>query len=95
MATCPKCKKHVRTLDDEADGQHACPRCGYGDSAEDYRNRFVVLTEVAEAVEALVDVGLSQHGTDEAFIECHLCGDWDGHKTGCPMPLLLVWQEET
>lgn len=29
MARCPRCRRHFATLDDEADGQHACPRCGF------------------------------------------------------------------
>lgn len=28
-ARCPKCRKHFRTLADEA-GMHDCPHCGYG-----------------------------------------------------------------
>ena len=28
MATCPKCRRHFRTLEDE-EGMHECPRCGY------------------------------------------------------------------
>ena len=31
MARCPACKKHFRVLEDEDDGQHGCPYCGYGD----------------------------------------------------------------
>jgi PHP family Zn ribbon phosphoesterase len=30
MPTCPKCRKHFRVLEDEDDGQHDCPFCGYG-----------------------------------------------------------------
>ena len=35
MPTCPKCHRHFRVLEDEDDGQHGCPRCGYGDH-DDY-----------------------------------------------------------
>lgn len=28
MATCPHCRRHFRTLEDEAD-MHDCPFCGY------------------------------------------------------------------
>lgn len=31
MPTCPKCRHHFRVLEDEDDGQHGCPSCGYGD----------------------------------------------------------------
>lgn len=31
MPTCPKCRRHFRVLEDEDDGQHGCPSCGYGD----------------------------------------------------------------
>lgn len=29
MATCPKCRHYFRVLEDEDDGQHGCPSCGY------------------------------------------------------------------
>ena len=29
MPTCPRCHKHFRVLEDEDDGQHDCPCCGY------------------------------------------------------------------
>lgn len=29
MARCPKCRHQFRTMEDE-EGQHDCPRCGYG-----------------------------------------------------------------
>ena len=28
MATCPRCRRHFRTLEDE-EGMHDCPYCGY------------------------------------------------------------------
>lgn len=31
MARCPSCKKRFAVLEDEDDGQHGCPYCGYGD----------------------------------------------------------------
>ncbi len=31
MPRCPECKKHFRVLEDEDDGQHSCPYCGYGE----------------------------------------------------------------
>ena len=35
MPTCPHCRHHFRVLEDEDDGQHACPRCGYTGRGED------------------------------------------------------------
>ncbi len=29
MPKCPSCRHSFRVLDDEDDGQHACPSCGY------------------------------------------------------------------
>ncbi len=29
MPTCPSCRHHFRVLEDEDDGQHGCPACGY------------------------------------------------------------------
>ncbi len=34
MPRCPHCKKHFRVLEDEDDGQHSCPYCGYGEHPE-------------------------------------------------------------
>ena len=30
MARCPACRSSFRVLEDEDDGQHGCPSCGYG-----------------------------------------------------------------
>jgi hypothetical protein len=52
--------------------------------------------EIAEAVEALLEVALSQHTdprADETFTECHLCDQWEGHTRDCPVPLLQLWQK--
>lgn len=29
MAKCHECRRSFRVPEDEADGQHACPHCGY------------------------------------------------------------------
>jgi hypothetical protein len=31
MARCPACRRSFRVLEDEDDGQHGCPSCGFGD----------------------------------------------------------------
>jgi hypothetical protein len=36
MPRCPKCLRSFRVLEDEDDGQHGCPRCGYGDCEQDW-----------------------------------------------------------
>ena len=33
---CPKCKKTIRTLEDEWPEEHGCSRCGYGVDPRDY-----------------------------------------------------------
>lgn len=34
MATCPKCRKHFRVMEDELPESHGCPFCGYGTEPE-------------------------------------------------------------
>lgn len=36
MPQCPKCRYRFRVMEDEDDGQHSCPSCGYGDDRCDY-----------------------------------------------------------
>jgi hypothetical protein len=36
MPQCPKCRYRFRVMDDEDDGQHSCPSCGYGNDRCDY-----------------------------------------------------------
>lgn len=31
MPRCPKCRTFFRVPEDEDDGQHGCPSCGYGE----------------------------------------------------------------
>jgi len=50
--------------------------------------------QIAEAAQALVDVALRNHQdyqSGETFQSCLMCGSWDEHQTGCPMPLLEEW----
>jgi hypothetical protein len=35
MSTCPSCRYYFRVLEDEDDGQHGCPSCGYTGHADD------------------------------------------------------------
>lgn len=34
MPRCPSCRHSFRVMEDEDDGQHDCPRCGYSKNAE-------------------------------------------------------------
>lgn len=34
MARCPSCRRSFRVPEDEDDGQHPCPFCGYGDEPD-------------------------------------------------------------
>lgn len=34
MATCRNCHYRFAVMDDEDDGQHGCPSCGYGDCCD-------------------------------------------------------------
>lgn len=47
---------------------------------------------VAAGVVALLDVAVVPHSSaDETFLECKLCGEWEGHEEGCPVPALEAW----
>ncbi len=35
MPRCPQCRRSFRVLEDEDDGQHDCPHCGYGAHDDD------------------------------------------------------------
>jgi len=57
------------------------------------RRDFDPSDAVIDAVHALLDVALSDLVTsDEAFVECHLCGEVDSHTDLCPVPALVRWQ---
>lgn len=50
--------------------------------------------KIAEAVQSLIDVALQVHydrSADDRFQSCHMCGSWEEHKDGCPMPRLERW----
>jgi hypothetical protein len=54
------------------------------------------LIDVEDAVENLFDVSLVKHydsTSEDTFEECLMCGDWEGHKEGCPIPPLKKWMK--
>jgi hypothetical protein len=56
---------------------------------------FEPSTQACEAVERLLDevtVRETWH-TDETFVQCLLCGEWDSHTDDCAVPALLRWQK--
>lgn len=52
--------------------------------------------EIVRAVETLVDAVIVQHpnADQEIFLECKVCGEWDGHKPTCFLPVLLAWRND-
>ncbi len=32
--------------------------------------------------------------SEESFVQCHVCGGWDGHDEDCPVPGLETWLKE-
>lgn len=59
--------------------------------------RFVPSREVCEVVEDVVDTCLHYHydsKSEETFIECLMCGEWEGHTQTCLIPTILAWQVE-
>ncbi len=50
--------------------------------------------EIAEAVEALVDMVTVVHydrNSDERFISCRMCHSWEDHEDSCAIPHLEQW----
>jgi hypothetical protein len=51
----------------------------------------------AEDIDELIEDTRISHSNDdgETFLECVVCGDWEGHTDECPMPHLIaeLWRE--
>lgn len=50
--------------------------------------------QIADAVQSLIDIALEVHydrSSDDRFQSCHMCGSWEEHQDGCPMPRLERW----
>lgn len=48
---------------------------------------------VWDVLEELCDEAMARHydsRSEETLTECRLCDEWEGHKPGCPMPLVLA-----
>lgn len=72
MARCPKCRHQFRVLEDEDDGQHGCPSCGYGDRAEDHAP---ALTEARSSSEAAARKMLLAGGFTALEIDAQLSAE--------------------
>lgn len=47
---------------------------------------------VVALITLLVDSAIVRHSnTEETFVECLVCGDWEGHTDDCPVPALERW----
>jgi hypothetical protein len=50
----------------------------------------------AEAAQDLLDAALERlydRHAGEAFLECQICGDVDGHTDDCPIPAVQRWMD--
>jgi len=55
---------------------------------------YITPTEFVDALERLVDEATVPHYSgDEAFAECRICGEWEGHTDICPIPAILNWMQ--
>lgn len=53
--------------------------------------------EAFELLEQVLEAGLLKHydsKSEETLQECLLCDDWEGHKDGCPIPVIEKWLNE-
>lgn len=54
----------------------------------------VVIDDVESAVVSLLDISVlshHDHESDETFLHCEMCDEWDGHKPQCAVPALERW----
>lgn len=59
-------------------------------------SKYILPAEVIDAVQSLLDTVLVSHHdrqSEETFIECLMCGEWDSHIDDCCIPAVLAWQE--
>jgi len=50
--------------------------------------------EIVDAVQTLLDLSTSTHydyKSEENFVKCHICGEWEGHTDVCFVPVLEKW----
>lgn len=56
-----------------------------------------IATPIAQVVVHLLDLAVIAHHdsrTEESFLECVMCHEWDGHTDACPVTYLEVWLED-
>ena len=47
---------------------------------------------IVDMINLLVDAATVRHPNgDETFVECLVCGEWEGHTDKCPVPSLEQW----
>lgn len=49
---------------------------------------------LVELLNAIADEATSRHHdhqSDETLVECHVCGEWEGHTDECPIPAIQKW----
>lgn len=54
-----------------------------------------VPTSIVDALDVAVTDALQvcyDRGSDETVVECLVCGEWEGHRDGCPIPAIQAWQ---
>ncbi len=56
------------------------------------RKQYEAPAIVIELMNLLADNAIVRHSNDdETFLECLVCGEWDGHADECPMPAIERW----
>lgn len=102
LATCarcqaPICRDHGIWIDDTGgdcctdDADHA-PALAEDAPAQDTPAED--RDPLAEAVQEVIGVALvrdTDKRAGETFTMCRACGEWEGHKDGCPIPPLIAW----
>ncbi len=51
-------------------------------------------SELVDSIVAVMDLAVlphHDHSAGETFLECKLCGEWEGHEDDCPIPMLERW----
>lgn len=77
VASCPRCVQL-------ADPNYRAPR-----SAPHTVAVFEPSAELVRMADDLATDAITRH--EDGRTECHMCGEWDHHADGCPMPVLDDW----
>lgn len=48
---------------------------------------------LVEALSAVLDAQHREYHpqSDETFVQCLVCGEWEGHDDSCPVPAIENW----